>query len=298
MNILDPLNYLDHHGVLSDSATTPYRFVINSSLANSNTGVSLNDCIPKGPNSIKSLLGCMITFRSYPHIVVFDLSKCYQQMFTGEKEKHLRRIVWRFTSSESWRTYGFMRVTYGDRIAACALEVAKKLILEWGMEICPDTAYKMGLADYVDDCNVGADTIEEIDAFIGDIVKDGDKFKYTGTVSQILGLVNWSAKVMVRDGELDKVAIEKIKSQYLGLDWDPMKDKLRYKLKVNLTPKVRGVRPGNPKDITMENIEELDNKVLTLRIVTSIVYSWYDPPGREIIDNTLFRQSFDRTRAN
>ena len=137
----------------------------------------------------------------------------------------------------------------------------------------------MGLADYVDDCNVGADTIEEIDAFIGDIVKDGDKFKYTGTVSQILGLVNWSAKVMVRDGELDKVAIGKIKSQYLGLDWDPMKDKLRYKLKVNLTPKVRGVRPGNPKDITMENIEELDNKVLTLRIVTSIVYSWYDPPG-------------------
>ena len=91
-----------------------------------------------------------------------------------------------------------MRVTYGDRIAACALEVAKKLILEWGMKICPNTAYKMGLANYVDDCNVGADTIEEIDAFIGDIVKDRDKFKYTGTVSQILGLVNWSAKVMVR----------------------------------------------------------------------------------------------------
>ena len=66
------------------------------------------------------------------------------------------------------------------------------------MEICPDTAYKMGLADFVDDCNVGADTIEEIDAFIGDIVKDGDKFKYTGTVSQILGLVNWSAKVRWR----------------------------------------------------------------------------------------------------
>ena len=39
-----------------------------------------------------------------------------------------------------------MRVTYGDRIAACALEVAKKLILECGMEICPDTAYKMGKA--------------------------------------------------------------------------------------------------------------------------------------------------------
>ena len=96
---------------------------------------------------------------------------------TGEKEKHLRRIVWRFNTKEFWRTYAFPRVTYGDRIAACALEVAKKLILELCMEICAETARKMGLADYVDDCNTGADTVEEIDAFIGDIIKDGDKFK-------------------------------------------------------------------------------------------------------------------------
>ena len=274
-----PVNYLDHHGVLSDSATTPYRFVINSSLDNNGSGVSLNDCIPKGPNSIKSLLGCIITFRSYPHVVVFDLSKCYQQMFTGEKEKHLRRIVWRFNTNEYWKTFAFLRVTYGDRIAACALEVAKKLILEWGMEIHPETALKMGLADYVDDCNAGADTNEEIDVFIGDIIKAGDKFKYTGTISQILGQVDWSAKVMVRDGEKDPAAIAKIKGQYLGLNWDPTTDTLKYKLKVNLTPKIRGVRPGNPPDITMENIEMLDSKVLDLRIVASVVYSWYDPPG-------------------
>ena len=274
-----PVNYIDHHGVLSDSATTPYRFVVNSSLDNNNSGVSLNDCIPKGPNSIKSLLGCIITFRSETHVVVFDLSKCYQQMHTGKQEKHLRRIVWRFSSSDMWSTFGFVRVTYGDRIAACALEVAKKLIFEWGKEVCPNTAHKVGLADYVDDCNAGADTTEEIDAFIGEVIKDGDKFKYTGTISQILGLVKWSAKVMVRDGETDPDAIAKIKSQYLGLNWDPTLDVFKYKLKVNLTPKVRGVRPGNPRDITMENLEELDNKVLTLRIVASVVYSWYDPPG-------------------
>ena len=85
-----PVNYLDHHGVQSDSATTPYR--------------------------------CIMTFRSYPHVVVFDLSKCYQQMYTGEKEKHLRRIV----------------------------------------------------CDYVNvnDCNTGADTVEEIDAHIGEVRVD------------------------------------------------------------------------------------------------------------------------------
>ena len=49
-----------------------------------------------------------------------------------------------------------------------------------------------------------------MDAFIGEVIKDGDKFKYTGTISQILSLVKWSAKVMVRDGETDPDAIAKI----------------------------------------------------------------------------------------
>ena len=274
-----PVNYVDHHGVLSDSNTTPYRFVVNSSLSNNNSGISLNDCIPKGPNSLRSLFQCIITFRSYTHVVVFDLSKAYQSMYTGEQEKHLRRIVWRFNPTDPWETYGFLRVTYGDRIAACALEVAKGLIFELGKSVDHETAVKMGYSDYVDDCNVGADSQEEIDAYIGEVMKDGNNFRYTGTVSQILGLVGWSAKVMVRDGENDPDAIAKIKEKYLGLSWDPAADVIKYRLKVNLVPKVRKVRPGNAPDITLENIDLLKNSPLTLNVVASVVYSWYDPPG-------------------
>ena len=47
-----PFNYVDHHGVESENNTTPYRFVINSSLDNNGSGISLNDCLPKGPKSI------------------------------------------------------------------------------------------------------------------------------------------------------------------------------------------------------------------------------------------------------
>ena len=278
-NYNGPVNYVDHHGVLSDSNTTPYRLVVNSSLDNNNSGVSLNDCLPKGPKSIRSLFQCITTFRSYPHVVVFDLSKAYQSMYTGVKEKHLRRIVWRFNPEDPWETYGFLRVTYGDRIAACALEVAKELIFLYGKEVHPVTAVKMGESDYVDDCNVGADTSEELDVFIGDVIKSGNKFSYNGTVSQILDLVGWSAKVMVRNGETDRDAIAKIKEKYLGLCWDPSRDVIKYKLNVNLVPKVRGVRPVNAPEITMENLELLHNTNLTMKVVTSVVYSWYDPPG-------------------
>ena len=129
-----PLNYVDHHGVLSESNTTPYRLVVNSSLDNNNSGVSLNDCLPKGPKSIRSLFQCIITFRSYTFVVVFDLSKAYQSMFTGEREKYLRLIEWRFDQTDSWKTYGFLRVTYGDRIAACALEV--DFLVQEGSPLC------------------------------------------------------------------------------------------------------------------------------------------------------------------
>ena len=274
-----PVNYVDHHGVLSESNTTPYRLVVNSSLDNNGLGISLNDCLPKGPKSIRPLIECITTFRSYPHVVVFDLSKAYQSMYTGLQEKHLRRIVWRFNPEDPWETYGFLRVTYGDRIAACALEVAKKLIFELGKDVHLVTAVKMGMSDYVDDCNVGADTAEELDVFIGDTTKNGNKFSYSGTVSQILDLVGWSAKVMVRNGETDKDAIAKIKQKYLGLCWDPEKDVIKYKLNVNLIPKIRGVRPDNAPDISVDNLELLHNTNLTMKVVASVIYSWYDPPG-------------------
>ena len=93
-------------------------------------------------------------------------------MYTGEPEKHLRRIIWRFNPTDPWETYGFLRVTYGDRIAACALEVAKAQIFEYGKTIHLDTAIKMGNSDYVDDCNVGADTTEEIDVYVGQSYKE------------------------------------------------------------------------------------------------------------------------------
>ena len=41
----------------------------------------------------------------------------------------------------------------------------------------------MRYSDYVDDFNVGADTLEEIDVYVGKIVKDGTSFAYNGTVS-------------------------------------------------------------------------------------------------------------------
>ena len=77
-------------------------------------------------------------------------------MFTGVREKHLIRIVCRFEPEGPWQTYWFLRVTYGDKIAVCAIEVAKSILFEYGKIIHEDTAFKIGQSDYDEDSNVGA----------------------------------------------------------------------------------------------------------------------------------------------
>ena len=58
--------------------------VSNSLLDNNNSGCSYNDILPKGPNSLVSLLEAIIRWRSYQHTVVWDLTKAYNTIHTFE----------------------------------------------------------------------------------------------------------------------------------------------------------------------------------------------------------------------
>ena len=62
-----PINYISHHDVPKLALiSTKLRIVSNSSLSNNNSGVSYNDCLPKGPNSLVPLIEALATWRQYP----------------------------------------------------------------------------------------------------------------------------------------------------------------------------------------------------------------------------------------
>ena len=66
-----PVNYVPHHAVPKpDSLTMALRSVSNSST--SNNGTSLNEIMPKGPNSLNPLLHMMTKFRTYKETVIWD----------------------------------------------------------------------------------------------------------------------------------------------------------------------------------------------------------------------------------
>lgn len=272
------VNYVSHHGVPKPgSTTTPLRIVSNSSINNNNSGHSYNSCLAKGPNSIASLFGVLVTWRTYPDCLVYDIHKAYNAIVTGEEEKHARRLVWRWgKEDQDWSTYAFVRMHFGDVPAAAGLQVAKELVAQEGRKIDEDTANKMEKGGYVDDQVVGGSK-DECAKMRGECtVKDGEYY-YDGTISKILELGGMRPKVIVANKDEDDAAIQKLGDAFLGYSWGIKDDVIKFQFVVNMSKKKYGVKLKPP--LTMENICELETTELTLRIVVGVLASQYDPLG-------------------
>ena len=188
-----PVQYVSHHPVFKEgTGSTRLRIVSNSSLPNS--GSSLNDCLPKGPNNINDAFKVLVNFRSYTAVLVLDISKAYQQMHTSSRDTFVRLMVWKLDPGGSWKTYGFITVTFGDRPAAILLELAIHLCAEEGKSICSEDAEKLKTDRYVDDVVTGGEE-EDVDRMMG---KQGQDGTYDGTLQQILGLGGFKKKGLLK----------------------------------------------------------------------------------------------------
>ena len=254
-----PINYIAHHEVYKpDSTTTPVRIVSNSSLEY--RGVSLNSLLPKGPNSLNSLIVVMFRFREKLIALVADMTKAYQTMKTGIKERHLRRLVWRgLDTTIKPKIYGMETVTFGDRPAAAQLEIAKRILAEKYEDINPLAARAIKEESYVDDITSGADEQAEVDRLKADI-------------PDILGRGGFKLKHIVTTGQPVEGGMK-----VLGVKWDPLNDTLAVEVNINLSKKVKG-KHVDP-DLSLEQISELGQAVLTRRKLLAIAHSCYDPLG-------------------
>ena len=125
------------------------------------------------------------------------------------------------------------------------------------MEIDKDTAKKITDDSYVDD-NLSGGSKEEVDCMIGEVNKsENGSLEYSGTVSQILSRVLLTPKVIVRSGESDTEALDKLGGRVLGHTWDAEKDLISFNLQVNIIPKLRNMRTGPA--LTIKTLVEVEN---------------------------------------
>ena len=72
--------YISHHDVMNpNSVSTPMRVVFNSS-ARTKGGVSLNDCLAKGPSLLNEMLGILMRFRQNQFAFIGDISKMFHSI--------------------------------------------------------------------------------------------------------------------------------------------------------------------------------------------------------------------------
>ena len=263
-----PVHYVSiQHVIDPGSATTPLRLVTNSSLADPRTGISLNSILAKGPKFLNDMFEILIRFRVYLRGLISDVSKAYYMLLTGELEKHVRRVLWRYgKTGTKWRIFAFLTVGMGDRPAACLMEIAVKMTVLIFGHIDLVAAFRLNRDRFVDDIATGGSQAE-VERFKG--VENMETMACDGTVSQIMGKTNLNLKAVAISGEMDGEKLKKLGGSVLGMGFSTERD--------TMFVKKRGFHTG--PDWTVDSIGGLVDTVMTMRLSMGVANCQYDPLG-------------------
>ena len=191
-------------------------------------------------------------------------------MITGLTGQHLRRFIWKFEEDESWIDLAIDRVHFGDRPAACQLEVSKKKIAKLGESIDSEASMKLIQDSYVDDIFSGGKQ-ESIDRMVG--VKD-ESGNYSGTMSKILSLGGYRVKEYVVEGDINLSDENLLGNTVFGYNWNPKDKFLKLIISLNLSKKKRSIRilPALKK----ENLSGLSDVKMCKRNLLGLTNSFGD----------------------
>ena len=196
-------------------------------------------------------------------------------MSTGLLEKHVRRVVWRHCNKkEIWKVYGFLVVAFGDRPAACLLDIVIKISCQLFQSVDPMAALRLTNDMFVDDLASGGEN-HEVDRFKG--VESPETMRCSGTMTQIMEQGGLRFKAMITSWEEDEEKLNKLGGAVLGIPWISGTDRWCIKFHVNLSKKKKG-QPTGP-DLSIETLVDLDKIILTKRVCLSVSNSLYDPLG-------------------
>ena len=277
VNYKGPVSYITYHSVLKESNTSAVRIVSNPSLKNN--GISLNECLAKGPDNLNEMHGNLCKFRSYEKGLAFDITKAYNALKTTIVERNLRRILWRPNDQEEFAEYGFDRVQFGDRGAACIMQLGIEEAAEIAVTDNPEAdeikedAAKLKEDIYVDDGTTGG-TEAEVARMKGLKLEDGT---FSGTIPKMLAEVGYKVKTMVESGESDEEAVRLLGGAVLGYGWDAGQDKMKVRMRINVSKKYKGMR--TKPDLDAKELMELKAKPLTRRILLGLTNAIHDPLG-------------------
>ncbi|UYV64960.1 hypothetical protein LAZ67_3002566 [Cordylochernes scorpioides] len=235
--------YLPHRPVYKmESKTTPIRPVFDASCLGHN-GLSLNQCLEKGPNLLERIPEMMIRFRENKFGVTADIRKAFQMVAIEESERnYLRFLWWEKESDKELIAYRHKRLVFGLNCSPFVLNAVIEYHLQSIRGPLVQWAKILAQSFYMDNCITSLETKQEVQEFQKAAIEIMDRAK--------MDLREWEYSL---EENPEKGTCTKI----LGVVWNKMEDSLKCEL-----PDILSLQPK-----------------LTKRLVLSMVQRIFDPLG-------------------
>ncbi|UYV70083.1 hypothetical protein LAZ67_7001725 [Cordylochernes scorpioides] len=235
--------YLPHRPVYKmESKTTPIRPVFDASCLGHN-GLSLNQCLEKGPNLLERIPEMMIRFRENKFGVTADIRKAFQMVAIEESERnYLRFLWWEKESDRELIAYRHKRLVFGLNCSPFVLNAVIEYHLQSIRGPLVQWAKILAQSFYMDNCITSLETKQEVQEFQKAAIEIMDRAK--------MDLREWEYSL---EENPEKGTCTKI----LGVVWNKMEDSLKCEL-----PDILSLQPK-----------------LTKRLVLSMVQRIFDPLG-------------------
>ena len=232
----------------------------NSAFSSSNK-VSFNDCQVPGPNNLASLMGCLLQFRSHHKIILGDIKKCFHQVRTDPLTNDLRRVWLRpggLGSGNSWAQARFEQMSFGDILAPPFTVLIIALCISMFMKN-EDLKERLASTIYMDDVQIPVKPEEDPDQLIRQ-------------TAEALERGGFEVRKWIKTGDAEEPV------KYLSYDYLAKQNKIRLRLKFNMSKKKRGVRTEPDIKSYKEFEERVNSMGLSKRNLASLLAGIiYDP---------------------
>ena len=150
---------ISHHDVMNPrSASTPMRVVFNSS-ARTKGGMSLNDCLAKGPCLLNELLGILMRFRQEQFAFIGDISKMFHSIEIPIHDQMTHLFFWRdMQLDKNPEIFAMTALNMGDKPASAIAQTALRMTAEEAAEEFPEASEMIMRNSYMDDIPASAES--------------------------------------------------------------------------------------------------------------------------------------------
>ncbi|GBM03534.1 hypothetical protein AVEN_95424-1 [Araneus ventricosus] len=247
--------YMPHRAVIrDDKITSQVRIVYDCSSKANEDKKSLNDSLETGVNLYVNILDAILKFRENQVAFCGDLEKAFLMIEIAEEDRKYLKFLWFPNDTvNSTQTFQLNRLPFGLTTSPFALACVLKFHIKKFKDDYPK-CYEMLNSLYVDDLYYGAETAQ-------------DAYQLTSSAIEILRSVGFNLrKLRTNCSELNKLWCENgyeentdhgQGSGFLGLNWDPIEDKIKLNLRDVRNSLESGIANGTTKRHVLRIISQI-----------------------------------------